>query len=1153
MSGSHTEGKPVPDAAPGLGLPASDLLSFVLEEPGTNLVLLDTSGNTVWVSPAATTFLLTTAGLVPQKGQHFSDCLLPEAATAFDAAFIHARHNEVRDTTLSFTDQSNWRVRMRGVASNAFKGVMLCFREKVDAPDGLFPLQWDMALQRMNQQEDAAILVDLQLFIRMFTPEAARGMEIVLGKKIELGRNILDFAVVPGNTRYLEELFQLVFSGKAQERQLVCELPGSEVHLLLRYLPVFGADGSIAGSLILATKLPEDPAGQVQPATVVGHRWQFALEDTQSGIWDWDMGKDQVFYSDAWYRMMGYAPGEIGTSLKDYEQLLHPEDIEPMRKHRVLHANSPAHSYDSEYRLRHGQGHYLWIHARGMIIDREENGRPLRMVGTHVNITHRKLAEEKYRVLFHKNPLAMWTFDRETLRFLDVNEAAVAQYGYSPEEFKQLTILDIRPKEDQALVMQNIVQNGNSPINASAVWQHLKKDGSSLWVNITGFSFWEGHRSITLITAEDVTQKRLAEEELRASSERFKYVMNATNDIVWDMNIHEGQILWSDHYKDVLGWYLPPGNTLPWKHTVDCLHPDDRERVLESLEHALQSPTETSWENAFRYRRQDGSFAYVLEKAFILRNAEGKAYRMIGAMQDITEQQYQQEVQELELRIFALSSKPDTSMQIVLENIAGGLEQLHKHLRVAIVIFPDRNSEQTIGLRLPVGVQNWINSFARSNKDKWLKSPLRKGLTTHSLELADRKLLMAEWKGFEAKQLLSLPAVDNEGNLIASLQVFIGNDRGLLHAEWNALYRMQNLMRVLVLHHQALEQIRLANERFDNVMQATHDLIWDWNITTGSYYRSPEALRRLYGIEPGLVAANVHDWLGRIHPDDRAKVMEVIDKILADNKNDTFDVEYRFHRDDGNDVFLQDRGVIIRDESGKPLRMIGAAQDISERKRLEAELLEQELDRQRLISQATIDTQEQERAEIGRELHDNVNQVLTTTKLYLEMAQNNADLKDELIQKASANIILVINEIRQLSRSLMDPSIGDLGLIASIRDLIGNINLTRKMRIRFSCDEALDNLLDESRKVTIFRIVQEAMSNIIRHAKATEVVVKLKQSGDAVLLHVSDNGIGFDPNGIKSGIGLKNIRNRVYLVKGNLQIIAAPGKGCTLKIHIPIH
>src|SRR5690606_17962799 len=142
-------------------------------------------------------------------------------------------------------------------------------------------------------------------------------------------------------------------------------------------------------------------------------------------------------------------------------------------------------------------------------------------------------------------------------------------------------------------------------------------------------------------------------------------------------------------------------------------------------------------------------------------------------------------------------------------------------------------------------------------------------------------------------------------------------------------------------------------------------------------------------------------------------VRTTIDSILNSKSKDTFEIEYRFLKDDGKYAYIYDRGYIMR-ENLEPYRMIGAAQNISERKRLEEQLLKEELNSQKIISQAIIDTQEKERSEISKELHDNVNQVLTTTKLYLDLASANNELTTDLIAKSSQNIIYVINEIRQL-------------------------------------------------------------------------------------------------------------------------------------------
>jgi signal transduction histidine kinase len=181
-----------------------------------------------------------------------------------------------------------------------------------------------------------------------------------------------------------------------------------------------------------------------------------------------------------------------------------------------------------------------------------------------------------------------------------------------------------------------------------------------------------------------------------------------------------------------------------------------------------------------------------------------------------------------------------------------------------------------------------------------------------------------------------------------------------------------------------------------------------------------------------------------------------------------------------------------------------------------------------------------------------VNQILTTTKLYLDLALSNVELKDELIKKSSQNIISVINEIRQLSRSLMDPTIGDLGLIDSINDLIENINLTRKFHVNLEADRVLEDILSNNHKLTIFRILQEALNNAMKHAKATSVHIIFKRQNNRAELIIEDNGVGFEPALVRLGAGLKNIQNRVYLINGTFQIKTASKQGSKMIINFPI-
>lgn len=343
------------------------------------------------------------------------------------------------------------------------------------------------------------------------------------------------------------------------------------------------------------------------------------------------------------------------------------------------------------------------------------------------------------------------------------------------------------------------------------------------------------------------------------------------------------------------------------------------------------------------------------------------------------------------------------------------------------------------------------------------------------------------------------------------------------------------------------EEYRLVNERYDIVANATHDLIWDWNLETNEIYRDPKGLWKVYGIKNNESIKHINDWIERIHPEDLPTVQRVILRIVNAKEENIFDVEYRFRRENGDYAYVYDRGYILRNKEGRAYRMIGAAQDVTEKKRLEEELLNQ----QKAITQATISTQEKERTEISKELHDNVNQVLTTTKLYLDLAITNPELKDELILKSSKNLINVITEIRKLSQSLMIPSLEDLGLLDSIEDLVEGINATKKIHAVFVHEKIDETALSENQKLTLFRITQEALNNIIRHANATRTTIELLNNKKRVQLIIKDNGKGFDSFSTKKGAGLNNIRNRVYLLNGQLAINTHPGKGCALVVELP--
>jgi PAS domain S-box-containing protein len=227
------------------------------------------------------------------------------------------------------------------------------------------------------------------------------------------------------------------------------------------------------------------------------------------------------------------------------------------------------------------------------------------------------------------------------------------------------------------------------------------------------------------------------------------------------------------------------------------------------------------------------------------------------------------------------------------------------------------------------------------------------------------------------------------------------------------------------------------------------------------------------------------------------------------------------------------------------------AHDITRTLSLQRQLMEEKVNNQIEINRITLDIQEKERAEIGKELHDNINQMLTTSKVYLEYVLDNPG-QNELIEKSMLILNTSIEEIRRLSRCLVPPSLGDISLEAAISDLIDSIQLLKRHTIEL--DLFLDErILCEGLKVTIFRIIQEQLNNVIKYASATKIRISLEQKEKLLCIKIEDNGKGFDTRVKRKGIGITNILNRAEAYKGKVEFNSAPGKGCTLFVQFDMH
>lgn len=352
------------------------------------------------------------------------------------------------------------------------------------------------------------------------------------------------------------------------------------------------------------------------------------------------------------------------------------------------------------------------------------------------------------------------------------------------------------------------------------------------------------------------------------------------------------------------------------------------------------------------------------------------------------------------------------------------------------------------------------------------------------------------------------------------------------------------------------EEIRLQNERFEMVTKATNDIIWDWDLLTDKFWWSDNYYTH-FGYDRSSTPADFRSWDDRVHPEDKERVVSRMFSTVR-KKEPFWTDEYRFLNGNGETAHVLDCGYTLFQEDGKPYRMVGAMMDITERikaqeklKAMEQERLQLKLQEQKKITRAMIRGQEKERNQLGRELHDNISQLLAAIKMKLAFSLSHPEKSNTFIQECLDNIQEAISETRNLSHRMVMPRFAESSLEDEMTNLLSiyhNIGRITNLKI----EGVLENEIPALIKETLYRIAQEQLHNIEKYAQASEVHLQIRGFDGYISMRIEDNGVGFDTTRKRNGIGLTNVHNRAESYNGTALVLSEPGKGCQLLVEIPI-
>jgi len=788
-----------------------------------------------------------------------------------------------------------------------------------------------------------------------------------------------------------------------------CYHPDGSLHwLIVRGRLVYDANGvpiRLVGVTLDITprKLVEETLRQSE------ERLRIAQQAANAGVWDWDIATNQVVWSAEYYQLYGLE----ANTFPSYENWLN--SIIEQDRDRVNQAARQALTkqidLDVEFRVHHPTQGERWINAIGQTL-LDENGNPKRMTGIALDITHRKQYEknlQRYQLLLEYSRDIVLHLSQDG-RIIEANQAAVQSYGYTRAKLLTLKIADLRRADTLPLFPQQFEQAKHQGILFETI--HQRKDGSQFPVEVSAQSAIIDGESVVLSIIRDITERQHSEAALRKSEERFQLISKATNDVMWDCHLITNQMWWSERLQIVFG-YAPEQMEPDMSSWVKRVHPQDIDRVHHSYEDSLSSNA-TLWSDEYRFRRADGSYANVLDRAYILRDSTGKAVRVVGAMADISDRK--QVEQELQQTLQTLQESEEWARLAIQVGRLGGWRL---HLDSDLVEMDERMRE-IWGEPEDIVMVSMSRVLDRIHPD-------------------DRARVLNAVKA----------AIDSQSSGIYEIEYRIvwdnGTERWVL-AKGQAQFEGQEGSRQAIDffgtllditdRKQAEETVRNSAERLSLALTAAKLGDWSWTATTDIVTFSEQAAA-MFGIPPGPFMTWTEIQM-LLHPDDRNQARLQVEQAIIERCD--YDIEYRVQQPNGSYRWVAAKGRAQYDAYEQVLGMLGVVQDITHRKQAEAE-------REELLARERTARQEAEQANrikdeflavLSHELRSPLNPILGWTKLLQTRKFNEQDTQRalETIERNAKLQTQLIDDLLDVSRILR----GKLALNVAPIDLRTVIN-----------------------------------------------------------------------------------------------------------------
>lgn len=714
------------------------------------------------------------------------------------------------------------------------------------------------------------------------------------------------------------------------------------------------------------------------------------------------------------------------------------------------------------------------------------------------DITQRKIAEsdikkseEKYRYLFENNPAFIIIWDLENLKVLEVNDQVLNTYGYTKEEWNKMSILEYRHASDHERIKQFAqAKLRNEQTSVSKLpWTHLTKNGDELFMEIASHNIIYNNRKAILSLGIDVTEQVRAREALGKNQAIFRSLIDHAADAIFMVDIM-GYIFDINQSASELLQYSR--DELIGMNVLDLNLPEKRATIPATIWDKLKK--ENTLINESVLLKKDGTSIEVEISRKMLPDKSGA----IAIVRDITERK----------RIERALILSEEKHRALVENISDGILMLDENKQV---LYQSDAIEQITGYSYTERKNKSVENYAYPEDVPMIRRYYTEAIASPGITIPISFRVIHKKGHIVWAEGSIINLLDNE-----SVKAFVINYRDVTERRRH--------------EEQQLLMTSIVNSSDDAIISKNlHGIITSWN----------QGAEKVLGYKADEIIGKP---ITLLMPEELVgEEKDILYKIAKGESIDHY--ETRRIKKNGDQIFVSLTISPIRNILGQITGASKILRDITERT-----LFEQKL------AKALIKTQEEERYEIGGELHDNVCQILVASLIYLSMMKKKMPEEDhKLYDQTKQMIQMASDEIRNLSHQLAPALFDNATLNDAFMNLLSTINVENKYIIDVHFNEmAKKHLLSREMQLNLYRILQEQLRNITKHAHAHSIEISVSVVDHLLTMRIADDGVGFDTNSKKQGIGFANMNRRVQLFHGVFSVKSSEGTGCEIRVEIPV-